>query len=182
MQLFLYLYARNSKRRFVVCLFVWVCFVLFCFVLAAPMACRSSRARDRTHATAMTQVTAVTLPDPQPAEPPGHSSTWSFNQTIFLLFWSQSNANFLFQFMFQIFPLRCHYLDHLCLDAVDLKSEGLCSLWKYSLPINKMGVVIVVPLLILADKDQGKSCLWASCVHLRALKKHPLLGGINRCP
>ena len=41
-------------------------FVLFCFVfiLAMPMACISSRARDWTCITAVTQTTAVTMPDP----------------------------------------------------------------------------------------------------------------------
>ena len=40
-----------------------LCFA-FGFVLAAPMACGSSWARDRTHATAATQTTAVTMANP----------------------------------------------------------------------------------------------------------------------
>ena len=43
------------------------------------MACRSSRARDQTHTTAVTRTTAVTTPDLQPSEPPGNSTTLILN-------------------------------------------------------------------------------------------------------
>ena len=49
----------------------------FFFFLALPKACRSSQARGRTRATAVTQATAVTTPDPYPTEPPGNSLKWS---------------------------------------------------------------------------------------------------------
>ena len=41
-------------------------FLSFVF-LAAPAACGISQARDRTHATAVTQAAAVKMPDPYPA-------------------------------------------------------------------------------------------------------------------
>ena len=34
------------------------------FFLAAPAVCGNSQARDQTHATAVTQAAAVTMPDP----------------------------------------------------------------------------------------------------------------------
>ena len=46
--------------------------LLFLF-LAGPAACRSFRARDQTRATAVARATTGTMPDPSPAEPPGHS-------------------------------------------------------------------------------------------------------------
>ena len=46
--------------------------LLFLF-LAGPAACRSFWARDQTHATAVARATTGTMPDPSPAEPPGHS-------------------------------------------------------------------------------------------------------------
>ena len=47
-------------------------FFLF-YPQAMPMACRSPWARDRTGTTAVTQATAVTMPDPQLTEPMGNS-------------------------------------------------------------------------------------------------------------
>ena len=38
--------------------------IIIIIILATPLACRSSRARDETHATAATQATAATMPDP----------------------------------------------------------------------------------------------------------------------
>ena len=43
--------------------------LFFFFNLAVPLAYRNSKAKDRTHAT------AVTTPGPQPSEPPGNSSS-----------------------------------------------------------------------------------------------------------
>lgn len=42
--------------------FSWT--ILFFIFLATPVACRNSRARDRTWATAAVRATAVTIPDP----------------------------------------------------------------------------------------------------------------------
>ena len=38
--------------------------------LATPLACRSSQARDQTYAMAISRVTAMTMLDPLPTEPP----------------------------------------------------------------------------------------------------------------
>ena len=43
---------------------------LFIYFLAAPAACKSLRARDGTHATAVTQATAATALDPLTTRPP----------------------------------------------------------------------------------------------------------------
>ena len=48
------------------------------FFLTVSVACRSSWARDQTHATAATQATAVTMLAPYPAEPPGNSLSGNF--------------------------------------------------------------------------------------------------------
>ena len=47
-----------------------------------PVACGTSRARDRTGATVATQAAAVTPPDPQPAAPQGKSSSQFFMTEI----------------------------------------------------------------------------------------------------
>ena len=60
-----------STNLCVFCLFV--CFCFWGFFWATPVTCRSSWARNRNHATAVTQATAVTTSDPLPAEPPGKS-------------------------------------------------------------------------------------------------------------
>ena len=56
---------RNNTPQFSICP-CWYFFFFFLsfFFLAAPMACRSSQARDQTHATAVIRATAVTMPDP----------------------------------------------------------------------------------------------------------------------
>ena len=48
------------------------CFILFAF-LAVPMTRRSSWAGDQNWTTAVTRATALTMPDPKPAQPPGNS-------------------------------------------------------------------------------------------------------------
>ena len=52
-----------------------LCRLFFFFFLATPVACSSSWARDQTHATAVARATAVTMPEPQSAEPKGSSRT-----------------------------------------------------------------------------------------------------------
>ena len=62
-------------------LFFWLFLFLFCFCFCffpLPTACGSSWTRDQTHTTPSTQVTAVTMLDPQVAEPPGNSRMWYF--------------------------------------------------------------------------------------------------------
>ena len=56
--------------------------LLSTFSLASPVACRSSQARDRTCATAVTQTTAVLTPD---SELLGHQGT----SPSMLFYWSQ---------------------------------------------------------------------------------------------
>ena len=51
------LYLESSGRN-------WNVVFCFCFFLATPMACGSSRARDQTPATTVTCAIAVATPDP----------------------------------------------------------------------------------------------------------------------
>ena len=53
-------------------LWFFVFFFNIKFLLAVSVACRSSWSRDQTLATAATMPAAVTMPDAQPAEPPGN--------------------------------------------------------------------------------------------------------------
>ena len=73
------LYNSHSKARSLLlskardqlhCIF---CLFVVCLFLAMPTACRSSQARDQTHATAVTWATVVTTLDLLPAEPQGNS-------------------------------------------------------------------------------------------------------------
>ena len=49
---------------------IFIPILFYFFILAMPVACRSSLARDQTYAT------AVTMPGPKPAEPP--ENTYSY--------------------------------------------------------------------------------------------------------
>ena len=59
----------------------------FFFLLAALAACGSSWTRDWTHATAVTQATAVTMPDPWPTAPQGNFQHF-LNLDSLLIFFS----------------------------------------------------------------------------------------------
>ena len=60
--------AQHTSNVFIFLRFLFVCFSGGRG--SVPAACRSSQARDGTHATAVTQATAVTVPDPFTARPP----------------------------------------------------------------------------------------------------------------
>ena len=66
----------------------------FFFFLASPMACSSFWARGQAHATAVTQATVVTIPDPSPTAPQGNSSSLGF---FFFLFKAAPVAHRSFQ-------------------------------------------------------------------------------------
>ena len=51
-------------------------FFFFLFLFASPRTCRISQARDHSHATAVIRASTVTMPDPQPIEPPGNYSSY----------------------------------------------------------------------------------------------------------
>ena len=59
-------------------LYIYFFIIIVSYFLATPEACRSSWARDQTYAIAVTRVTALTMPDPQPTEPPENSMFITF--------------------------------------------------------------------------------------------------------
>ena len=55
------------------------------FFFTIPTVYKSSWAKDRTHATAITRATPVMIPGPQPTEPWGNSYFFSFLSWVYIL-------------------------------------------------------------------------------------------------